>query len=445
MKNILYLLTILSTQLLFSQSNEIKARIEFEDAEKYFSESNYNEALTHLNNAQKLIGLWNHKISYMKIMCYDAIVNYNDWNQSIENLNKEVQLYMAYADNNSDKVDTDKFRQVYSIEEKIKNSKKIKDYKRKIDEWVKMEENIDGINAIKNRDYDLAFKHFKKSADKGNGCSMEAIGSLYRYGYGVEKNYFTALDWYKKALENGHLLCYQYIGDLYYRGFKDFNKNYPEAYKWYLKAAEYGENVSMWNIAQMNFVGVGSSQNYNEAFLWYKKSAENGYIHSYVKLGTCFLEGYGINKNLTEAFNWYKKGADAGEPNAMVGLANLYYGGLGVTENYTEGEFWMKKAGDNANKEDQFEIGKFFLETLNNAKLAIKYMEAAISRGYNINDNRVLADAYFKDQQYIKALEAYIIAFNNGNTNTKYAISNIYKNGLGVPKDKKIAKEWESK
>ena len=169
MKNILYLLTLLSTQLLLSQSNEIKARIEFEDAEKYFSDANYNEALTHLNNAQKLIGSWNHKISYMKIMCYDAIVNYNDWDQSLKILDEEVLVYMTYADKNSNNVNTDKFRKIYEIDKKIEVTKKI-------NQWSEMLTFKEANQALENKNYTIVLKLYRKAADNGNGLAMDKIG-----------------------------------------------------------------------------------------------------------------------------------------------------------------------------------------------------------------------------------------------------------------------------
>ena len=472
MKNILYLLTFLSTQLLFSQSNEIKARIEFEDAEKYFSDANYNEALTHLNNAQKLIGSWNHKISYMKIMCYDAIVNYYDWDQSIENLNKEVQLYMAYADNNSNKVDTDKFRQIYSIEEKIKNSKNIKDNNRKTDEWKKMSEDIEGRKALNNRDYNLAFKYFKKAADKGNGCSMEAIGFLYREGYGVEKNYFTALEWYKKAFQSGFLACSTLIGNLYDTGFNDFKENDHEAYKWYLKAAETNYRNAIDRLGDFFRYGWGVDKNLDEAKIYYKKAALLGDPNAMNSYGELI-----VNENSTEALDWFKKAAAHNNSNAMVNLgdyhrkrneinlalkfyedaailkdddalyklAEFYDNGWGVAKNSAKALEYYKLAAEYGWKNYEYNYGtKLYFEKRYDE--AIIWWDKAIAKGYKIeNYNVKKSDAYWDKKDYAKALEALIEEYNIGFNDNKWRIAKIYRNGLGVPKNKELAREWENK
>ncbi len=55
----LYTFLILLYAFTFAQAqNDLKARLEFEEAEKAFSEENYETALKHLNETEKELGRW---------------------------------------------------------------------------------------------------------------------------------------------------------------------------------------------------------------------------------------------------------------------------------------------------------------------------------------------------------------------------------------------------
>ena len=53
-----------------------------------------------------------------------------------------------------------------------------------------------GMAAIKEKDYDLAYKLWKESADLGDSASQFNLGILYTLGFGVKKNYFEAFKWF---------------------------------------------------------------------------------------------------------------------------------------------------------------------------------------------------------------------------------------------------------
>ena len=87
------------------------------------------------------------------------------------------------------------------------------------------------------------------------------------------KNYKTALEYYKKAAELGNDKAMYYIGSIYYCGHKNIPKDYNEAMKWYKKAAEFGYAYAMTAIGLMYESGYGVNQDYNKAIEWYKKAA----------------------------------------------------------------------------------------------------------------------------------------------------------------------------
>ena len=62
------------------------------------------------------------------------------------------------------------------------------------------------------QDYDSAMQWFKKAVDldeengdKENGYAMYLIGTMYYSGEGVEQDYDIAKDWFDKAVEAGYM------------------------------------------------------------------------------------------------------------------------------------------------------------------------------------------------------------------------------------------------
>ena len=54
------------------------------------------------------------------------------------------------------------------------------------------------------QDYSQAMDWFRKAAEQGNAYAQTAIGQMYRDGEGVEQDYAKAMDWFRKAAEQGY-------------------------------------------------------------------------------------------------------------------------------------------------------------------------------------------------------------------------------------------------
>ena len=73
------LLLICFNFLIFSSwaQNDVNALVEFEEAEKAFNETKFDETLTRLNTAEKNLGKWTPKTSYLRILALDQLSDYN--------------------------------------------------------------------------------------------------------------------------------------------------------------------------------------------------------------------------------------------------------------------------------------------------------------------------------------------------------------------------------
>ena len=246
MKKIQYIILtifLFLSSLTFSQ-DDLKARVEFEEAEKHFNENNFSEAIQHLEKTEALLGKWTPKVSFMKIESLNKITDLNYLeSENSKKLIKEVKLYMDFCNKQKDNVVIEKFKVVYAIDEIIKiETKYVQDFK--------APEYQLGKKAYSEKNYTEALSSWKKAAEKGNMAAMRDIGNLYYDGNGVEKNETEAVNWYKKAADKGNDSAMNLLGISYYYG-DGVIKNNIEALYWYKKSAERGNHLAMNSVGKM--------------------------------------------------------------------------------------------------------------------------------------------------------------------------------------------------
>lgn len=223
---------------------------------------------------------------------------------------------------------------------------------------------------------DNALNWLKKAAEIGIADAQADLGSWYKHGgYGVEKDYAKAVEWYTKAVEKGHPMSHFNLGLCYRWGDgveQDLNKaielytkaaelgvkdapyelalfyeemdDIKNALKWFSKAAEKGEKWAYYNLGSYykNFgdkyeYGKGCEKDHSQAVKWYFKSAEcyekakiedclldrKRECACYFIIGCCYENGDGVETNLIKAIEWYTKAAKQGNENAQKALARL--------------------------------------------------------------------------------------------------------------------------
>ena len=170
------------------------------------------------------------------------------------------------------------------------------------------------INIRENETYNLNENLQKKNTAE----------ELYNIGidYYDKKDYVKAVEYFRKAAEQGHARAQFYLGYCYNAG-QGVAKDYAEAVKWYRKAAEQGDAWAQNNLGNCYYNGEGVAKDYAEAAKWYRKAAEQGHAKAQYNLGLCYQYGQGVAKDLTKAKEWYQKAADNGNENAKIKLKEL--------------------------------------------------------------------------------------------------------------------------
>jgi TPR repeat protein len=91
------------------------------------------------------------------------------------------------------------------------------------------------------------------------------------------QDYKQAINWYRLAAEQEHVLAQSNLGFMYEKG-QGVAQNYKEAMTWYRLAAEKNNALAQYNLGVMYAYGQGASQDYAHAYVWFNLSTTNGYV-----------------------------------------------------------------------------------------------------------------------------------------------------------------------
>jgi uncharacterized caspase-like protein len=113
------------------------------------------------------------------------------------------------------------------------------------------------------------------------------------------------------------------FGDMYYYG-RDVPQSDTEAVQWYRKAADQGFALGQANLGFMYDKGRGGlAQNYTDAVKWNRLAADQGFAHAQYNLGVEYENGTGVPMDRAEALKLYHLAAKQGDQDAQKRLQAL--------------------------------------------------------------------------------------------------------------------------
>ena len=133
------------------------------------------------------------------------------------------------------------------------------------------------------------------------------------------------------------------IGRMYERGI-GVPQGYAKAVEWYRRAAEQGLARAQYNLGRMYDYGRGVTQDYAKAVKWYRRAAEQEFAGAQNDLGFMHEQGLGVPQDYAKAVEWYRRAADQGDGFAQLNLGFIYDKGLGVRRNKVLAHMWLNLA-----------------------------------------------------------------------------------------------------
>jgi TPR repeat protein len=175
------------------------------------------------------------------------------------------------------------------------------------------------------------FDRASVKAARGDASSQYQLGNMYYTGQRITRDYVDqrvppdydkAMEWLRKAAEQGFPHAQSGLGMLYDNG-QGTSQDYAEAAKWYRKAADQGDFDGQVNLGVMYHDGRGVQRDYVEAAEWFRKAAERGDSTAQCDLGLCYRDGHGVPQNYVEAYKWYNLAAVQNEGNTKATPYNV--------------------------------------------------------------------------------------------------------------------------
>ena len=163
-----------------------------------------------------------------------------------------------------------------------------------------------GEAAYKQGDYKTALQELRPLGEKGNPKAQFRLGWMYGHGEGVIQSDEEAVEWYRKAAQQDHVIAQFNLGARYANG-KGVVQNNEEAIKWYEKAMKQGPagDQAILGIRYVN--GAGIAQDYGKALNCFRRAVEQGNTIAQLYLGSMYEYGMGVDRNYVTAYMWYHR------------------------------------------------------------------------------------------------------------------------------------------
>jgi hypothetical protein len=164
-------------------------------------------------------------------------------------------------------------------------------------------------------------------AEAGEAEAQYQLAVRYSWGEAPQDK-AEALNWFRKAAEQGHSQAQVNVGEFYRQGHGGLDKDDQQAVAWFRKAADQGDAWGQTELALMYERGAGVPQDNAEAVRWYTCAADQGLPIAQFDLAYMYENGNGVTADLEKAVRLYELAAPS-VPTARHNLALLYKHGSG--------------------------------------------------------------------------------------------------------------------
>ena len=305
--------------------------------------------------------------------------------------------------------------------------------------------------------YGNDLKTLREDAMSGDAASCLELGNCYFYGKGVQEDYYSAFEWYRKAATLNNSAAQFNVALCYDQGI-GVKENKFQALEWYRRAAHNGIVQAKFNLAVYYKDGaefeseggkVKLEKNIYKAVELFKKAANAQFSPALRELGKLYLKGEGVEKSLNMAISLFKTASAKGDPEGMYLLANYYL--YKKDKDYNKIVPLLKASAKSGNLEAIQKLGKLY-ESGNGVKKsfkkAMKYYQLAAENGLTNSELRLGDYNYYGTNKEIDIWAAkywYRKAAKKNDPYAQFMLGTFADQGLGEPVNKKLAVSYFSK
>ncbi|MBS8225252.1 tetratricopeptide repeat protein [Vannielia litorea] len=169
--------------------------------------------------------------------------------------------------------------------------------------------------------WDLAMTVLIPAAEAGHPDAQNVYGIALKDGEGAEKDPVAAVEWYEKAIAQGHVKAMHNLAHLYQYGAEGVPQDFDKARALYEQALDAGYGAAGNGLALMYERGEGVEKDLAKAVEYFTIGAEAGERNALYNLGNYYRLGQEVEEDLAKALELYTEAALAGHSQAWNAVA----------------------------------------------------------------------------------------------------------------------------
>jgi TPR repeat protein len=207
------------------------------------------------------------------------------------------------------------------------------------------------------RDRPTPFEVTLEAAEAGDPEAQRALAFKYEHGLGIEEDPEAAIEWYRKAAEQGNTEALLWLSA--YAAASGEPAGQPSSFERAKREARNGSPESQFALGLHYEEGRGVDRDLEEALRLYEKAASQGYRDAQFRMSSILAEDP-ERANQANFFPWARREADLGAPDAQYALGLRYDDGRGVRRDKELAVLWYRKAADQGHIEAQQALGGIY-------------------------------------------------------------------------------------
>ncbi|MEE8104530.1 MAG: hypothetical protein V3T86_03245 [Planctomycetota bacterium] len=305
-------------------------------------------------------------------------------------------------------------------------------------------------------------RDLENAIESGDTAAMTVLGNMHRDGWGKKpKNPTKAMELYKKAAALGFAEARYAIAGLYYNG-EGVPKDIKETARWYALAAKGGRPEHVLTYGHVLNNGGGVTKDVTRATEHFRRAAEGGNAAAAVQYGIALRRGLGVRRDDSGSIKWFRIASRAGNAQADHWMAASYLRGEGVKKNPVAGIRSLKRSALNGRAAASFALGTCY-ERGNGVGKSLAEADRWFGRAAEMGHKPALerlqkrTDApsarselallhaigvpgVEKDLEKVRKLAWQ--AAQQGDAKAAWLLGEIYRDGLGVKRNKMLANTY---
>ncbi|PJK14961.1 hypothetical protein CO613_03240 [Lysobacteraceae bacterium NML07-0707] len=282
---------------------------------------------------------------------------------------------------------------------------------------------------------------YKKAARLGNS---EALGMLLeQYQNNSQNNSSKLLDHLASNLAHADADDQYLLAIMYSQGFAGIPLNPDEAMNWFRRAAEQGHADAQKQLADAYNLGIGIEQNDALALEWYHRAAEQGHPEAQYQMGHASSVGANGQTIAPEkSSQWFTRAAQRGHAEAQYMLGRAYQTGFGVAQDNILAIYWYEQAAIQKHIPALQLIGELYEDgdiLVQDHKQALRFYSEALQQNSHLPTLFAIARMYQHGQGFEKRMNDAAEIFEK--IKNEYSVSDIeeqatmYELGIGHRKN----------